>query len=161
MCSPAGLLGSSTGAMGAPKPALAWGMAVKRVFRNEVPRGPVEKRGSDEAGSATQPVAPFAEVKVASYTSAKPRPHRTHALGDRALPDLMADPNAADSPGTGRSGLWRVPCYALSRYAVGEPPGSEHTKATARKERGCVGSFMNWGTATRSTSIHHRACGFD
>ena len=47
------------------------------------------------AGRGPVPVAPFAEAKLASHTSAKPRTHGTHALGDRALPDLMAAANAA------------------------------------------------------------------
>ena len=46
-----------------------------------------EKRGSDKAGSAAVPVALFANAKLASYGSAKPRAHRAHALGDRVLPD--------------------------------------------------------------------------
>ena len=41
-------------------------------------------------------VAAFAKAKLASYAQAKPRTHRTHALGDRALPDLISDANAAD-----------------------------------------------------------------
>ena len=54
-------LGSSTAA---PKPAMAWGMAANRVRvpkpPGEVPRGPMEKRGSDEAGSAALGVGAFA-----------------------------------------------------------------------------------------------------
>ena len=41
-------------------------------------------------------VAPTAKAKLASYTSAKPRSHRTHGLGDRALPEVRADAAAAD-----------------------------------------------------------------
>ena len=55
----------------------------------------MEKRGSHEAGSAALPVTPFAKAKLANYFSAKTRTHRTHALGDRALPDLRADAAAA------------------------------------------------------------------
>ena len=55
---------------GGPKPAIPWGMAVKcmRVPKRppgEVPRGPMEKGGSDEAGSAALRVAPFPHGPVA------------------------------------------------------------------------------------------------
>ena len=43
---------------------------------------------------ATLAVAAFA--KLASYSSAEPRTHRTHALGDQALPNSRADAAAAD-----------------------------------------------------------------
>eukprot|EP00439_Symbiodinium_sp_Y106_P023355 s7232_g2.t2 len=88
-------LGSSTAA---PKPAIAWGMAAKTCARSEkppgeVPRGPMEKRGSDEAGPATQGVVAycFAEsYKARSEPSSDTK--RTQALGDRALPDNRRRP---------------------------------------------------------------------
>ena len=49
----------------------------------EVPRAPVEKRRSDEAGSAAVPVAPVARTKLASYTEAKPRTPRTQPVEKR------------------------------------------------------------------------------
>ena len=58
---------------------------------NEVPRGPVEKRRSDEAGSAAlrRRFPEHAKAKPASYSSPQARTHGAHALGDQALPDLM------------------------------------------------------------------------
>ena len=55
-----------------------------------------KKQGSDDAGSAALAVALFAKTKLARLYQAKPGTQRTHALGDRALPDSMAAANAAD-----------------------------------------------------------------
>ena len=52
------------------KPAIPGGMAAKRERASK--RGPARlggKRGSDDAGSAALPVAPFAKAKLASYTA--------------------------------------------------------------------------------------------
>ena len=65
---------------------MAWGMAANRVRvpkpPGEVPRGPKEKRGSDEAGSAALGVGAFCfAFKATGLDSAKPRTKRTQALG--------------------------------------------------------------------------------
>ena len=73
-------------ACGCPK--TRHGTSAKRVPReppNEVARGPVEKRGSNDCRS-----------RLLQATPRLSRTHRTHALGDRALPDLMAAASAAD-----------------------------------------------------------------
>ena len=126
-------MGSSTGA---PKPAIAWGMAAKRV---RVPkclrakRGLVEKRRSDEAGSAAQPVAPFAKAKLASYSSATPRTHRTHAQGDRVLPDLVTDRDAVS-------------------------PTPVFSEASGKKRRADV-DMWSAGRATDALHARSRSCG--
>ena len=55
----------------------------------------MEKRGSDEAGSAAQGVV--ACCLAFSYKArSEPSSDTKRTLGDRALPDLMAAANAAD-----------------------------------------------------------------
>ena len=56
----------------------------------------MEKRGSDEAGSAALGVVAFCYI-ARWLNSAKPRTHRTQALGDRALPDLQGPINQGSS----------------------------------------------------------------
>ena len=93
----------------------------------------MEKRGSDEAGSAALPVAPFAS---------EARTHRTHALGHRVLPDSRgcAHGRAAQVACSRPRALWGLP---IARTPSARPLGASATHSknwhflASRHRAGC------------------------